>query len=357
MHSPRAARVARARPRLIGELLIVLVLVGIYDFVRRLAPTREAEAMAHGRGILRLEAVLRLDVELAFNRFLTGSRALTELAAGWYQFAHLTVTLTVLACCYVWRPELYRSARNSLVVVNVIGLVVFWAFPVAPPRLLPGLDFIDAGVLAGYGSGPAGPIPADQFAAMPSLHVAWATWTVIVLRAMLIARPWPRRLIPAYAALTSLVVVVTANHYLLDVVAGIAVGLIASGVTGLTTASSPGPVGGITPPVGPMPQLQIPAAAAVYVAGAGADDAFKANADLVADGDGADELAEAARRLEATGGTIYLRGTLALPPGPWPPANVRLEGTPGVRFWTTEVDLSSARSMVAEAHPTPRTTS
>jgi hypothetical protein len=245
------ARPARARPYLIGELLVVLALVKFYDAVRSLAPSRQREAVAHGRDILSLETDMHLDIERVVNHALTGSRMLTELAAGWYQFTHLGVTLTALACCYRWRPDLYRPARNSLVAVNLIGLVIFWLYPVAPPRLLPGLGFLDADLMAGYGLGPAGPVSANLFAAMPSLHLAWATWTVIVVRKMLITRRWPRRLVPVYAGITSLVVVATANHYLLDVAAGIAVCLLASWATGLTSAPSPPPVD-VAPPARPV---------------------------------------------------------------------------------------------------------
>ena len=235
----RWAGADRVRPYLIGELVVVLLLVKFYDAVRSLAPSREAQAITHGRDILMVETDLHLDVERSINHALIDSHVLTELAAGWYQFTHLSVTLTVLACCFWWRPDLYRPARSSLIAVNLIGLVIFWLYPVAPPRLLPGLGFIDADLLAGYGLGPAGPISANLFAAMPSLHLAWATWTVIVVRKMLINRPWPRRLVPIYAGITTVVVVATANHYLLDVAAGVAVCLASSWATGLSRVPVP----------------------------------------------------------------------------------------------------------------------
>jgi hypothetical protein len=180
------------------------------------------------------------------NRWLTSSPLLTDAAAGWYQFAHLTITLAALAGCYRWRPDIYRRARNSLVLMNVVGLAVFWLYPVAPPRLLPGLGFIDADALAGLGQGPAGPISPNLYGAMPSLHLAWATWTVIVLQYLLHEHPRLRRLAPAHAVITAVVVVATANHFVLDVVAGIAVCLVTSTATGLigtTPDSSDLPVG------------------------------------------------------------------------------------------------------------------
>lgn len=248
----RRAGAARARPYLIGELIVVLVLVKFYDAVRSLSPSRQGQAITHGRDILALETDVYLDVERTINHALIDSHLLTELAAGWYQFTHLSVTLAVLACCYRWRPDLYRPARSSLVAVNLIGLVIFWLYPVAPPRLLPGLGFIDADLLAGYGLGPAGPISANLFAAMPSLHLAWATWVVIVVRKMLVNRPWLRRLVPAYAGITTVVVVSTANHYLLDVFAGIAVGLVSSWAMGLSRVGVPAVTAEVSPRAQPV---------------------------------------------------------------------------------------------------------
>jgi hypothetical protein len=237
----------RDRPSLVGELLVVLILVKVYDLVRSFAATRQSEAETHGRDVLTLEGHLHLDLERPVNHWLTSSSLLTDAAAGWYQFAHLTITLVALACCYRWRSDIYRRARNSLVLMNVVGLAVFWLYPVAPPRLLPGLGFIDADALAGLGQGPAGPISPNLYGAMPSLHLAWATWTVIVLQCLLHERPRLKRLAPAHAVITAFVVVATANHFVLDVVAGIAVCLVTSLTTGLIgsvrdTAELPGGV-------------------------------------------------------------------------------------------------------------------
>jgi PAP2 superfamily protein len=215
----------------VGELLVVLVLVRIYDSIRSLAATREADALSHGWSILSLESPFDLDFDLTLNRWLIRSELLTDLAGLWYQFAHLTVTMSVLACCFRYRPDIYRRARNSLILVNVVGLVVFWLYPVAPPRLLPGSGFVDT--TAAFWQEAARQVSANEFAALPSLHLAWATWSVLVARQLLHNSPWPRRLAPIHGVITALVVVATANHYVIDVVAGIAVCLLCATTTGL----------------------------------------------------------------------------------------------------------------------------
>jgi membrane-associated phospholipid phosphatase len=222
----------RVRPHVLGELLIVLCLVKVYDYIRSLEAVREPAALRHGQSVLDLERFLHLDWELAANLWLAGHHVLESAAIWWYQLTHIGVTLSVLVWCYLRSPHHYRPARNALVATNVVGLLVFLVLPVMPPRLLPGAGFVDSVADAGFGTSHAGPVPADEFAAMPSLHLAWATWVAVVVIVMLGSRRW-RWLAVLYPLTTATAVVVTANHFVLDVVAGVAVALGAAMVSGL----------------------------------------------------------------------------------------------------------------------------
>jgi hypothetical protein len=217
-------RRVRLRPHVLGEILVVLVLLRVYDMARAQAEVRRGAALAHGTAILDIERALRVDVEHAMNLWVVSHRTLSLVASDLYQFAHVTVTLSLLAWCWWHRPDLYRAARNALVLINVMGLTVFLLLPVAPPRLLPGYGFVDAVALAGFGTTHGGPVHADQYGALPSLHLAWAVWVAVVAMRML-PRTWHRWLCWAYPLLITAVVVVTGNHYLLDAVAGTAVAL------------------------------------------------------------------------------------------------------------------------------------
>jgi hypothetical protein len=220
-----------SRPSLLGELLVIAALLVVYDRVRSLADVRAVDAIAHGWGILRAETMLHLSVEDALNTWLTGRWLPRLVAVDYYQFMHVTVAVAVLAGCYVLRPSVYRRARNALVLTNVVGLVVFALYPVAPPRLLPGGGFVDSVALAGFGT-EHGPIPSDQYGAMPSLHLAWATWAALTVFAM--TRHWaPRLLLVGHVALTAVVVEATGNHYVLDVASGVLLGVTAIGAAGL----------------------------------------------------------------------------------------------------------------------------
>jgi membrane-associated phospholipid phosphatase len=142
------------------------------------------------------------------------------------------VTFALLAWLWWSRPALYQRLRLQLVIVNLIAFVVFWRYPLAPPRMFPGLGYND--VIASshaFVSWHSGALvhDADQFAAMPSLHVAWAAWCGLAIW-QLYRRRAVAVLAIAYPLLTALVVVATGNHYLLDVVAGGATVLAALGL-------------------------------------------------------------------------------------------------------------------------------
>ncbi len=218
--------VSRARrPFLLGELIVVLILVKVYDQVRSLESTRAGPALRHARDVLDLERRLHLDFELGATHWLASHPALSTVAAWWYQLAHLTVTLAVLAWCWWSRPDAYRRLRTALVLINVAGLLVFVLCPVMPLRLLPGGSYADAVASAGFDTA-HGPVAADQYAAMPSLHLAWATWTAVVAFTVLAGRRG-RWLCFLYPVVTAAVVVLTGNHYTLDVLAGVAVAALA----------------------------------------------------------------------------------------------------------------------------------
>ncbi|MGI8921697.1 MAG: phosphatase PAP2 family protein [Solirubrobacteraceae bacterium] len=214
------------------ELAAISWLYLIYDRISDLAPLRQQEALAHGRGILHLERIVHLAPELSLNHWLLPHHLLAEILANYYDIAHFVVTIGLLMWLWWRRPDLHRPLRNTLMFTNVIGLVVFWAYPLAPPRLLAGSGFTDVvasthafaswhvGVLASQ---------ANQLAAMPSLHVAWSAWCAIVLWRVS-RRALVRGLALAYPLMTSFAVVATGNHFVADVLAGVLTTAMATGL-------------------------------------------------------------------------------------------------------------------------------
>lgn len=214
------------RPFVLGEVAIIAVLLFVYDRIRSLAEVHTSVAISHGQWVLDVERALHIDVEHAVNIWTDHRNVLERLAVDYYQYMHITVALTILVVCYVRFPQESRPARNALLLTNAIGLAVFATFPTAPPRLLPHAGFVDSVAAAGFGTN-HGPIPADQYGAMPSLHLAWATWGAVTVFAMT-RRAVFRVLVVAHVVITGIFVVATGNHYVLDVVTGVTLGLLAT---------------------------------------------------------------------------------------------------------------------------------
>jgi len=214
------------------ELLVVLWLCLLYDDINDDAPIRQSAALAHARSILHFENLLHLNPELSLNAWAAAHVGIALPMADFYDTAHFVVTLGLAALLW-WRyPKLYRPLRNTLVLINVVGFLVFWVYPLAPPRMLPGAGFIDVvAITHAWGSWRTSPVAsqANELAAMPSLHVAWACWSAWAGWQILAGRRW-RPVVLIYPLMTALIVMATANHFFLDVVGGVATVAIAYGM-------------------------------------------------------------------------------------------------------------------------------
>ncbi|WP_186526052.1 phosphatase PAP2 family protein [Leekyejoonella antrihumi] len=214
------------------EVLILIVLDVIYERLHNLVPTQEHAAIDRSQDLFELTVRWHVDIELTLNHWLAAHPTIGRLAEFDYSFFHLTVTAAVLIWLFAFHARVYRAARTALVVLTAIALTWFYIMPMAPPRLLPHSGFIDTAVLFHSAMSWSTPTVVDhsnQFAAMPSLHCAWAFWCGVCIYA-LSSRVWVRVLAVAYPATTFLVVLGTANHFVLDCIAGAAVTALAFGI-------------------------------------------------------------------------------------------------------------------------------
>lgn len=221
---------AGRRPRWWVEAAVLVWLLWAYDATANLAHLRQAAAVAHARSVVHLEAVLHLDPELAMDRWLAGHPLLGWWVSTFYDNAHFVVTLGVLGWLWWRHPGPYRPLRTALAGLNVVALAVFWWWPMAPPRLVPGYGAVDVVAATGApGSWHAGTLAhhANELAAMPSLHLAWAVWSAWALwqvwrsgAAGGRARRWAP-VVWAYPASVAVGVLATGNHFVADVAAGV----------------------------------------------------------------------------------------------------------------------------------------
>ncbi|MEU1274660.1 bifunctional glycosyltransferase 87/phosphatase PAP2 family protein [Streptomyces sp. NPDC005799] len=231
-HVPLVPQLRRvlSRPNLLLELLLIRVTYAAYQKVR-LAATGgtnaggRSRAEAHGHQILDIERFLHIDVEYTVNHAVAKIDWLRGFFGFYYESFHFVVPLTVLAVLYWRRPVDYRWARSALGFATLLALVGFWLYPLAPPRLLPGLGIIDTvhGV-QDFSKPDYGTLTAltNQYAAMPSLHFGWSLWCGVVI-AVMAPKWWMKALGLLHPFFTVSAIVATGNHWVLDAVGGAAV--------------------------------------------------------------------------------------------------------------------------------------
>jgi hypothetical protein len=209
------------------EILLIGVLYGAYEVSRGFSDVDVPSALKNGREILHLERVWHLAPERVLNAALEHATVFAVIASYFYSLMHYLVTPAVLVWMYRKHRENYSSARTALAISTGLGLVGYLLLPTAPPRMISDSGLRDTladtqqwGWWGGEGSVPRGlGALTNQFAAMPSLHVGWAIWCGVLI-AMYAQRRWVKILGISYPIATTVVVMATGNHYLLDAVAG-----------------------------------------------------------------------------------------------------------------------------------------
>jgi hypothetical protein len=201
--------------RALLELALVLAMFEFYRFGRLLARSETTAAYAHALQVHHLERLLHLPSEATLQS-LVPSDTLLHAANIYYFSVHFPAMIAFLVWGYLFRPRAeYRWARNLVIVLTASALVVHIVYPLAPPRMFPQWGFIDTMAVLGPNAyaGTSGAM-ANQFAAMPSLHIGWAALIAFVIHRT--GPKWLAWVATAHLAVTVLVVVVTANHYWLD---------------------------------------------------------------------------------------------------------------------------------------------
>jgi len=223
----------------VRETAIVVGFYYVYQTIRSLADHGGVtnRAYANARKLVDWEQHVWIFHEQAIQQAFLASHWFIRVMNIYYGTLHFVITVGLLIWLYRKRHHAYRPMRNLLGLTTSLALIGYWAFPLAPPRLykcnenipVPGPDgftigkcFVDTlsrfGGLWSYHS-PVAKAVANQYAAMPSLHFAWAIWCGIVLWRY--SRTTTIRVLGMlYPLLTLFAIVVTANHYFLDAVGG-----------------------------------------------------------------------------------------------------------------------------------------
>lgn len=227
MHLPRPSRVQlsesaveRARLGLLEFALLAMTFM-LYMATRGVAAGKEAVAFGHAHTVMSLEQRLGLFREMGIQTLVLAVPAFTRLLNFVYAYTHLTALILFGIWVFVWHHEQYRNVRNTFLVILFTGLAIYILYPLAPPRLFPYTGFVDTLKLysgINYDQ-PSLATLYNPFAAMPSLHVGFAVFVGMgLIRIGKRAIYW----IPGvlYPLLMATAVIGTANHYILDALAG-----------------------------------------------------------------------------------------------------------------------------------------
>ncbi len=222
------ARVRAVRPpKWWQEIAFILAIYWLYSLVRDHVPAHETGALHRAKAVLSFEKSAHINIEQSVNHFVAtweflGGHALAYFCDYYYATLHFIVTIGVLVWLYRKHPLRYRSIRSVLIATNLVALIGFWFITLAPPRLMTSYGFVDTVIkFHTWGSLASASVAkeANQFAAMPSLHVGWSLWCAFAI-VTLAQRRWVRVLGALYPLATTFVVIGTANHYVLDAVGG-----------------------------------------------------------------------------------------------------------------------------------------
>ncbi|GAB2746346.1 phosphatase PAP2 family protein [Kitasatospora kifunensis] len=210
------------RPAWWAELLLIGTGWMLYNATRNAAPTHKDAAMRRATEVLSLERHLHISFELSANHAVN---KITWLIVGmnyYYATLYMVGLIGVLLWLYVRQPDQYRAARTVLCVASASALVGFYCFALAPPRFLAGEGFIDTVVVHHtWGSWASSSVSSvsNQYAAMPSIHIAWSTWCGVVMFKLAKSRIM-RTLGVLFPFCTFAVIICTGNHYEADAFMG-----------------------------------------------------------------------------------------------------------------------------------------
>jgi len=239
----RGPRSKRHRFGWVAELVGMALIYEAYDTLRDTVAGSTHAAFIHARQIVAAERFVGLYWERDIQRPFLHLDWFISFWNIYYGTIHFVMPAVALVWMYRKAPVRYVRWRNTLVLMFALAIFSFWVYPLAPPRIMPDhYGFIDTAAHY-FNFGPQVPVrfvhghPDRQamasfgnlYAAMPSFHVGWSTWSILALWP-LVRRWWGKVLLVVYPLTILFCIVVTANHWLLDAVGGWAV--LAAGYAG-----------------------------------------------------------------------------------------------------------------------------
>jgi membrane-associated phospholipid phosphatase len=205
-----------------GRQLGLFVLAELtYELVRGLADGARAEAFVNGANVIALQKSLHTFFEPDFQALFLDHRWVLDFANFVYMNSHFVVTTSFLVWLYIFRNQHFYFVRNMFLVAMGLAVIGYALLPTAPPRLFPQEGFVDTITQYAQVNHDSGLVKVfiNPYAAVPSMHCAFAA--MIGVTGVRVCRNWwSKAWWAAWPLLIAWVVVVTGNHYWIDVALG-----------------------------------------------------------------------------------------------------------------------------------------
>jgi len=223
----------------------------LYFGVRGAVVDRPEEAYWHARDVIDAQRWLGIFWEDSMNDWAAGHRLVAQLMNLVYFYLHFPLIIAFGIWLYFFRRHRYTLTRDAFLASGAIALVIYWLYPVAPPRELPELaarfdpnappyigGFLDTmQEYLGYAYDTQSTRAfVNPYAAMPSLHFGWDLLLGLAMIRAFWGERWLWVMAPIGVAMPVLQIfsiTLTANHFFLDALAG---GLVAIAGIGLALA-------------------------------------------------------------------------------------------------------------------------
>ncbi len=200
-----------------GEVALLMLAYAAWQYAGSLTFSGLDDAVVSGLRIARVEELLGWPSGADLQGRTLDHEWVMRIADTYYATAHVTVFIVTLTWVFLRHRADWPFTRTTVFLTTGACLLIQYK-PVAPPRLIPELGVVDTAARSGLSVYTAIP-GANQYSAMPSVHIAWAA--AVALLVIVIARtPW-RWLALVHPLATTWVVVVTGNHFLMDAVVAV----------------------------------------------------------------------------------------------------------------------------------------
>ncbi|MEH1128731.1 phosphatase PAP2 family protein [Micromonospora sp. CPCC 206061] len=220
-HERRTVDSGASPIRLVPQIAILIGAICVYFGVRGATEGSVSQALANAQRVVDFERFLGIYHEPWLQETFASSATVKTFFNWIYIWGHWPVIAVTLIWLARRHPAIYLRTRNAMMLSGGIGMIIFAAFPVAPPRLAE-LGMIDTVTVSSHAYRVLQPpMFTNQYAAVPSLHVGWDLLIGIAI-AVAARRLWVRVIGVIMPVAMTAAVVLTANHYLVDAVAGAA---------------------------------------------------------------------------------------------------------------------------------------